>query len=166
MAAFAVLEPPRRHRGASEHADRFLFLRDRFSLGAFLFGPLWMIWRRLWLALTIYLVIAGLIGYALQIVGIDWTVVTLVFGLIQLLIGLEGTNLVRWSRVRHGWYDHGVVIADDRELAERRFFDSRRAVRPADGSVAASAPTLPPASEVGQSRSDVVGLFPEPGGGL
>ena len=115
---------------------------------------------------TIYLVIAGLIGYALQIVGIDWTVVTLVFGLIQLLIGLEGTNLVRWSRVRHGWYDHGAVIADDRELAERRFFDSRRAVRPADVSVAASAPTLPPASEVGQSRSDVVGLFPEPGGGL
>ena len=48
MPAFAVLEPPGYHDTA-ERADRFIFLREKFSLGAFLLGPLWMIWQRLWL---------------------------------------------------------------------------------------------------------------------
>ena len=162
MPAFGVLEPPSRHRSDSEHADRFIFLRERFSRGAFLFGPLWMIWRRLWGVLIIYLVAGGFIGYGLQTLGLDWTVIVLVFGLIQLLIGLEAANLLRWSRLRHGWRDRGVVIADDLDLAERRFFDNRAALHRA----ARPAPAQPVIAEVGSSRPDVVGLFPEPGGGL
>jgi len=166
MPAFAVLEPPRRDYSASEHDDRFIFLRERFSLGAFLFGPFWMIWRRLWVVLIIYLVGAGFIGYGLQSAGISGPAITLVFGLIHLLIGLEATNLLRWSRLRHGWRDRGVVIADDLELAERRFFDSRAAPRPTNGPVPVSTPAHSLATQGGQSRPDVIGLFPEPGGGL
>ena len=70
MPAFAVLEPPARNRSASEHADRFIFLGERFSLGAFMFGPLWMIWRRLWLVLIIYLIVLGLIEFGLRRLGI------------------------------------------------------------------------------------------------
>lgn len=165
MAAFAVLEPPGHHRGASEHEDRFIFLRERFRLGAFLFGPLWMIWRRLWVVLIIYLVVVGFIGYGLQVVGVGWFASAFVLGLIHLLIGLEATTLVRWTRVRHGWRDCGVVIADDLELAERRFFDSRMALRPVCGPAPASAAEPLSVAHVGSSGPDVVGLFPEPGGG-
>src|SRR5882757_776247 len=129
MPAYAVLEPPRRNRSASDHTDRFVFLRERFSLGAFLFGPLWMIWRRVWLVLVVYLVVVGLIAYGLLRLGIAWPVHAVVYFLIQFLVGLEATSLRRWTRVRRGWRDCGVVIADDREMAERRFFDAR-AVRP------------------------------------
>src|SRR5215468_2445450 len=48
MPAFAILEPPGYRHTGIEHADRFIFLPEKFSLAAFLFGPLWMIWRRLW----------------------------------------------------------------------------------------------------------------------
>jgi len=165
MPAFAVSEPPENHLRASEHADRIIFLRERFSLGAFLFGPLWMIWKRQWIVLIIYLVVVGFIEYGLQVVGMGWLVLAFVFGLIQLLIGLEATTLLRWTRVRHGWRDCGVVIADDLEMAERRFFENRTALRPATGPVSLSTPAQPSAAQVEPSSPDIIGLFPEPGGG-
>jgi hypothetical protein len=165
MPAFAVSEPPENHLRASEHADRIIFLRERFSLGAFLFGPLWMIWKRQWIVLIIYLVVVGFIEYGLQVVGMGWLVLAFVFGLIQLLIGLEATTLLRWTRVRHGWRDCGVVIADDLEMAERRFFENRTALRPATGPIPMSTPAQLSAAQVEPSSPDIIGLFPEPGGG-
>jgi len=165
MPAFSVLEPPRRNRSASKHADQYVFLREKFSLGAFLFGPLWMIWRRLWTVLIIYLVLVGSAAYGLQLFGIGWLALAAVYTFIQLLIGLEATSLRRWTRVTHGWRDCGVVIADDIEMAERRFFDALATLRPSANLVAMSA--LPPQATFpqGASRPDIVGLFPEPGGG-
>jgi hypothetical protein len=161
MPAFAILEPPAYQHAAIEHAERIIFLPERFSLGAFLFGPLWMIWRRLWVVLIIYLVGAGLIAYGLRLLGINWIAVGLVFGLIHLLIGLDATSLVRWTRLRHGWRECGIVIADDLDMAERRFFDNRTAPPARPSSVPAAGPV--PAAQT--SHPDVIGLFPEPGGG-
>ena len=163
MPVFAVLEPPRRNRSAGEHADRYVFWRERFSLGAFMFGPLWMIWRRLWVVLIIYLVVASFTAIGLQLVGIGWPALAAVYLFIQLLIGLEATNLRRWTRIRHGWRDCGVVIADDLEMAERRFFDAQASRSPPANPVAISSPLA--AAHVGPPRPDIIGLFPEPGGG-
>jgi hypothetical protein len=165
MPAFAVLEPPGRNRSTGEHTDRFIFLRERFSLGAFLFGPLWMIWQRLWVVLIIYLVVVGFLEYGLQVMGVGWPALAGVYGLIQLLIGLEATSLQRWTRLRRGWRDCGVVVADDLETAERRFFDAHAALRRATSPIAMSAPLPLVAAQVGPPRPDVIGLFPEPGGG-
>ncbi len=164
MSAFAVLEPPGNHGTAIEHADRILFLRERFSVGAFLFGPLWMIWRHLWVVLIAYVVAIGLLLYGLTTVGFGWLASAVVFGLVQLLVGLEATTLLRWTRLRHGWRDRGVVIADDLEMAERRFFDRRAAPRRAAGPTPPAMPEQPPTAHIGASPSDVTGLFPEPGG--
>jgi hypothetical protein len=164
MPAYAVLEPPRRNRTASEHADRFVFLRERFSLGAFLFGPLWMMWRRLWVVLIVYLVVVGLIEYGLQRLEITWPTRAAVYVLIHLLIGLEATSLRRWTRIRRGWRDCGIVIADDLEMAERRFFDARAVRRPGAGTSAMPA-AAPLAAHAGPAPRDIIGLFPEPGGG-
>jgi hypothetical protein len=164
MPAFTVLEPPGQHT-ATEHADRFMFLHEKFRLGAFLFGPLWIIWQRLWVGLIVYLVGLGLIGYGLRLLGIGWIVVAFVFALVHLLVGLEATTLVRWTRVGRGWRECGVVIADDLDMAERRFFDNRTVLRAATKPPPMVAPGQTPAAEIGLSRPDIVGLFPEPGGG-
>jgi Protein of unknown function (DUF2628) len=162
MPAFAVLEPPGFHDTAIEHADRFVFLHEKFGRGAFLFGPLWMIWRRLWVELLVYLAAMALIAYALRALGVGGLTIVVVFGLIHLFLGLEATTLVRWARVRRGWRDCGVVIADDLDMAERRFFDSRVALRAA----ARPAPMATPGPlRAGPSSPDIIGLFPEPGGG-
>ena len=161
MPAFSVLEPPRRNSSASVHADRYVFLRERFSLAAFLFGPVWMIWCRLGIVLIIYLIITGSIAIGMQLMDIGWSAGSAVYVFIQLLIGLEATNLRRWTRIRRGWRDCGAVIADDLEMAERRFFDARAIRRPV--AISTSSPLA--ATPVGTAGSEIVGLFPEPGGG-
>jgi Protein of unknown function (DUF2628) len=165
MPTFAILEPPQAGQTATEEADRCIFLHERFNLGAFLFAPLWMIRHRLWLVLIFYLVGMGLITYGLRASGAGWIVVALVFALVHLLVGLEATTLVRWTRISHGWREGGVVIADDLDMAERRYFDNRAALRLA----AKPAPVLSAgqlgAAQVGPSHPDIIGLFPEPGGG-
>jgi Protein of unknown function (DUF2628) len=176
MPAFAVLEPPGHAETADGYADRFIFLREKFSRGAFLFGPLWMIWKHLWLELLAYLAGLAVVGGCLYVLDTGWQSTMLIFGLIQLLLGLEATSLVRWMRVRSGWRDGGVVIADDLDLAERRFFDDRFGRRVAAKTAAAGAvpissspvssgsPPLPGGS-AGPRSGGVIGLFPEPSGG-
>jgi hypothetical protein len=165
MSAFVVLEPPGYQHTAIEHAERFIFLRERFSLRAFLFGPLWMIWRRLWVVLGVYLVGLGLAGYGLRVMGVGWLPLALMLGLVHLLIGLEAATLHRWTRVRGGWRECGVVIADDLDMAERRFFDNRTAFRPPAKPVPGLAPGQFAAAQAEPSQPDIIGLFPEPGGG-
>jgi uncharacterized protein DUF2628 len=167
MPAFAVLEPPG-YNDTAERADRFIFLHERFSLGAFLLGPLWMMWQRLWLELLVYLAGVAAVGYGLYALGVGWPTIIVALSLIQLFLGLEATTLARGMRVRHGWRDGGVVIADDLDLAERRFFDDRVARRSAARAASATAPSNPgplPGAPANPSQPGVIGLFPEPGGG-
>ena len=56
MTTYTVHEPPARAGEAAGDPDRFVFVRDGFYFWAFLFGPLWLLWRRLWLVLLLYLV--------------------------------------------------------------------------------------------------------------
>jgi hypothetical protein len=161
MPVYTVHEPPLRQRDdPAEAADRFVFVRDKFSLWAFLFAPLWMIWRRLWLVLLLYIVLMVLLQAGLWTIGASTAVKFVVGVLIGLLIGFEGPSLRRWTYNRRGWINHGVVVAGDEESAERRFFDAwiARDVRPAY----APAPITPAPYRTAADPPDVIGLFPEP----
>lgn len=170
MAAYAVFEPPVRNRSAADHADRFVFVREGFSFGAFLFGALWMLWRRLWLAVVIYVALVVILQIGLLAFGISAPTRAAVHVLIHLLVGMEASSLRRWTLMRRGWRDCGVVIADDLEMAERRFFDARAGRPAAAMPVIAAAPgAMGPAvlgpGALGPAGPGIIGLFPEPGGG-
>ncbi len=161
MAVFAVFESSVRKTSPRDSVDEFIFLRDRFSLAAFVFGPLWMIWRRLWLVLIIYLVALGTVEFGLRRFGISLPTQLGVHLLISLLLGLEAANLRRWILIRRGWRDRGIVVADDLESAEHRFFDAKLAAKSA---AKATAPQTTSYSPVTGGGRDILGLFPEPGG--
>jgi len=158
MPAYSVFEPPLSSRrgvastGATR-TDRFIFLREKFSFVAFLFGPLWMLARRLWVVLIIYVVAVGFLEFGLRRIGVGVQARVVVYVLIQFLVGIEATGLRRWTLARRGWQDCGIVIADGRELAERRFFDARS--RP---------PRAARAAEPGPSG--MTGFVSEPGGSV
>jgi hypothetical protein len=165
MPVYTVYEPPRRRDDdAADAADRFVFVRDKFSIWAFLFGPLWMIWRGLWLVLLLYIVLMGLLQAGLWALGASSVVKFTVGVLVALLIGFESSSLRRWTYERRGWINHGVVVADDEEAAERRFFDAwvAREARPAPVAAAAPAPAAPVPYRSAADPPDVIGLFPEP----
>jgi hypothetical protein len=91
--------------------------------------------------------------------GLSGAVKFAVMALIAILIGCEAGTLRRWSLRR--WNERGIVVADSREEAERRFFDrwsDERTVTPPPASPVARAPLSWPTPP----QQDVVGLFPQP----
>jgi Protein of unknown function (DUF2628) len=157
MSVYTVHAPPAKDDEAAPDPDRFVFVRDGFYFWAFLLAPLWMLRHRLWLVLLGYIVVAAALHFGLQFAGassaVRWSVMTL----LALLVGFEAGTLRRFALARRGWQNLGLVIGDDIETAERRFFDKW---------AGKEAPTItPPAPPVWrpQPSSEVIGLFPEPG---
>jgi Protein of unknown function (DUF2628) len=154
--------------------DKFVFVRDGFHFWAMVLGPLWLIWKRLWLALLGWLVLT----IALQVAAIELGggAAAMVIGIIiAVLMGLEASTLQRWTYSRRKWRQLDVVVADDEESAERRFFDRFTVGKRWSGydplSVDRGGP--PPTRDVPPQRfseppplpqGGIIGLFPEPGG--
>jgi hypothetical protein len=160
-----VHAPPPRPGATESDPERFLFVRDGFHFWAFLLAPLWLLLRGLWLVLLGYVVIIGLIGGGFYWMGAPSLLKFFGSLLVALLIGFEAATLWRWTLTRRGWRTLGFVVGDDAEAAEQRFF--------AEWTKRAGAAPPPPAPEPQYatpvrrgppSGSDVIGLFPEPGG--
>ncbi|MBI5261621.1 MAG: DUF2628 domain-containing protein [Bradyrhizobium sp.] len=167
MPAYTVHAPTA--NGVDLRADRVKFVRDGFHFWAMVFGPVWLLWHRLWLALIGWLIFAGALEVALVRLGIGGTSILLIDAVVALLTGFEAASLRRWTLSRGNWRQLDVVVADDEEAAERRFFErwSRRGVVSEQAGVDPGAP--PPVR--GASRQPpplpaggIIGLFPEAGG--
>jgi len=164
MPTYTVHEPPPRKYESAPALERFVFVRDGFYFWAFTLAPLWFLLHRLWLALFGYVVLTFAFGLSLYLTGAPAAVKFLASFLIALLIGFEAATLWRWTLTRRHWNALGFVVAEDAEMAERRFYAAwaKRA--------APSVGPQPPESKYGRpiwrgapSPSDVIGLFPEPG---
>ena len=163
MPVYTVHEPPRRDDELLAHTARFRFVRDGFHFWAFLLAPFWMLRHRLWLELIVYLLLIGGLTFALRRLGIEESAGGLVWFLMSLLVGIEASSLLRWKLARRGFENLGVVVAEDQDIAERRFFDGwvsdtgrLASATPAVPTPAAPSPFERPAS------SEIVGLFPQP----
>ncbi len=154
--------------------DRFTFVRDGFHVWAALFGVVWLAWHRLWLALLGWIVLMVVIDVGMVRLGVGGTAIFLVDALLALLLGFEAASLERWTFSRRNWRQLDIVVAADREAAERRFFDrwtaKQRATSNDQPAIDRGAP--PPTRDIaGQAfsrtpplpRDEIIGLFPEPG---
>lgn len=164
MPVFTVHEPPRRAADAAVDPQRIVFVRDGFHFWAFITAWLWMLWYRMWLLLVIYLVTFAVIELGMHYAGVGGGGLAIVGLLIAFLVGMEASTLRRFTLTRRGWKNVGIVSGEDREDAERRFFDAwlrapgNQTEPPADA-VAPATPAPAP------HASDIVGLFPDPGAG-
>ncbi|MBO0903206.1 DUF2628 domain-containing protein [Jiella sonneratiae] len=117
MSRYLVFEPA----GATGPSEAAVFLRDRFSLPAFLFTFLWMFRYGLWLSglVTIGLLFAANALGSLP--GFAWSG-TLITFLVGLLIGLEGTSLRAAKLRRKGWRDVAAFEAETTDEAELIYY--------------------------------------------
>ena len=84
-----------------------------------------MLRHRMWLVLLGYVAARRRrVGIGLHVLGASRTVKVVVGLLLALLIGFEAGTLRRFTLGRRGWSNLGVVVGDDRDTAERRFFDA------------------------------------------
>ncbi len=94
---------------------------EGFSLGAFLFGPIWLLARGAFVPAALALA-AGLLAGLLT--G-DGSRIVLELG-IALLLGMSGRDLVRWHLGLRGYRTAHVLAASDEDVALARLL----AVRP------------------------------------
>ena len=103
-------------------SDRARFVRDGFRFSAFVFGPLWLCWHRLWLALAFYVLAVLAIEFAGQFFEFDGLTRLLFIGMIELFIGLEGVKMLDAKLQRKGYYLADIVDGAKRDEFESRFF--------------------------------------------
>ena len=174
MPVYTVHAPAAAKAGIAA-ADRFAFVRDGFHFWAALTGGLWLAWHRLWLALLGWILVLVAVAVGLSALGAGGGAIFWANVMVALLMGFEAASLRRWTLSRRNWRQLDIVVADDEESAERRFFDrwtaKQRALSDDQAAVDRGAP--PPTRDIpGQAFSkpppmpgnSIIGLFPEPGG--
>lgn len=155
--------------------DKIVFVRDGFYFWAAAASVIWLLWHRLWLALLGYVVLMIALHFGMAALGAGRGTMLAIDLLLAILMGLEAASLRRWTLSRRKWRQLDIVVADDEEAAEHRFFErwSGNGRRINDQrSVDRGAP--PPTRNIpGQPFSKpppplpqggIIGLFPEPGG--
>ena len=161
MKTYLVFEPAEGGRDAAA-ADRVVFLREKFRWLALIFGPLWLLWNRLWLAFVVWLIAILKLAIVAYVFGLDEKAAAPLMWLPTLIVAFEGMELLRRKLLRRRFREAGVMVAQDLEDAERRYFADWQG----SASVVATKPSVAPPTPAtsAPSSNSVIGLFPEPGG--
>lgn len=162
MAIYTVHAPASYGVDIRTGDDKVVFVRDGYYVWAFVASIFWLIWHRLWLALLGYIVVSVGAEILLRWLGASADTRMIAMLVVAFLVGLEAGSLRRWKFSRGKWRQLDVVVADNEEAAERRFFDrwTDAAARDAPRGQSPMHP-LPRASI--NPDNDVIGLFPQPG---
>jgi hypothetical protein len=99
-------------------------VREGFSWGALIFGPLWLAAHRAWIAAVLTLV-AWVLIIVLTQDGVSAALLTTVI----VLLGLSGHDLRRWSLEHRGYLLAQVVVARNELEALGRLLERRPDLR-------------------------------------
>ncbi len=124
MQTYTVHEPPNTSADRVDRAERLVFIKEGFSWGAVLFGPLWLLAHRLWWPLIGYLVAYTAIEATRLAAIVDRRWIGLILIALNLLLAFEGDSLRRWALARRGWRMLGASSGRNRAECERRFFEA------------------------------------------
>ena len=97
-----------------------VLVREGFSWGALLFGPLWLAAHRAWIAAALTLA-----AFVLIVVLAGADVAAVLLTALIVLLGLSGHDLRRWSLDHRGYLLAQVVVARNELEALGRLLDRR-----------------------------------------
>ena len=123
VVAYTVHEPPETSLDPSERAERLTFVKDEISWAALFFAPIWLLAKRFWLALLVYVVVAIALGGGLTLLELGQSWGLLAYLGLNLFVALEADSIQRWSLDRKGWHMIGSVSGATTRECERRFFE-------------------------------------------
>ena len=104
-----------------EAAAKAAFVRQSFSWKAFFFGPFWLAWHRLWLALLVWAAL-----FIVLILAAQWLLTAdsaALIGLtLQLLLGLEAARLREAKLAANGYHLAEIIAVPATDQAEITFY--------------------------------------------
>ena len=121
MAIYAF-HSPALDRGAASALESATVLRLGFAPWGFVFGPIWLLAKRLWLALGAWILGAAVVGFAVSSGLLRPETAVILYWLAALFIGIDGRALQGWALARRGSPLADIVAAGTSESAEREFF--------------------------------------------
>jgi hypothetical protein len=110
-------------RGSATTATDALAIKEGFCWPAFLFGPFWALWHRMWFSAA-----AMAAAYVMFIVGVsvaganESIANTAIIG-VAALIGFAANDWRQSGMLGNGWHLAGLSAAADADAALRRFID-------------------------------------------
>ena len=131
--------------------------KSGFSWAAFLFAPLWLAARRLWLPLALYVAASAALVALANLAGLTAGGAFALALTASLFIGFEGRNWRRAALAQRGAPVIDIVEATDAEEAVERY--ARRAFPAIETPPPSAARETWPAPR--RSEPQVLGLFPE-----
>lgn len=117
------------HIRPGDEPDEVTFVKDGFNWPAFFVPVVWLIVKRQWLWLVLYLLTLALIGAAVAAGNLTGDVAALASAALSLLVGLEANDIYRRSLARRGFSFLGPAAGSDLEEAELQFFSAARPAR-------------------------------------
>src|SRR6185503_16111740 len=93
------------HRPPQASQEEAVFIKEGFSWPAFFFPVIWLVLKRLWFSLIIYLLA------------------------LNLLLGMEGNERRRRALARRGFIEEGPFVGEDLQEAELKYFQHDERVR-------------------------------------
>ena len=117
MRLYTVHLPP---GGGAENAE---LVREGFAWPALLFGPIWALYRRLWLGTAVWIAVLALLAAAQRLWPGAGLIVALAWIAFAVLFAAEGNDARRRALARRGFREAVVVGGQGRDAAQRRFAD-------------------------------------------
>lgn len=99
------------------------FVREGFSVAAFLFSGLWALYHRMWFAAVLMVAAAAGLALADEFLDLHPVFAEAVGIALSLWIGFEANDWRRAALRRRGFVEAGLVAAPALEQAEHRFFE-------------------------------------------
>lgn len=99
-------------------------VREGFSWPAFLLGPFWLLWHRMWWVFLGYVLVnigLGALSWAFSLGDLHNSILTLAFSIV---FAMHANDLRRWSLRRANYRFAGVVTGRNLRAAEQRLFDT------------------------------------------
>lgn len=103
------------------NAEQMVLVPEKFNFWAFGFGPLWLVWNRLWLALTGWILFIAILVTTSLLLSVPASAVLLIYYASVFLIALEANQLRRRRLEKQGLKLVDITGGRDVEDAERRF---------------------------------------------
>ena len=122
MVIYTVHEPPNASANRLESAEELIFVKDGFSWLAAVLPAVWLLWRRMWVELVVFMAVAGVITWAFTQAGAAELGNAILLA-IQIVFGFEAGALYSAALERRGWQIVGTVSGRNEEDCERRFLE-------------------------------------------
>ncbi len=116
---FTVYEKPE----ASDPSDRVVLLREGFSFGAFFFNVFWLILKRMWWGIALYMGAAIAMATIAELLQLSEIAIIVLQLLLQVMLGYHANDIEGWALKRRGYRVAGVLAAESEMLAARRYYE-------------------------------------------